>query len=121
MFAPPVASFHARLSPPLLACRTVAATLPATHLTLVGARSASLAACSTTSTLSLQFAAWALVACHAPVLPPMLPLPWPLRAASDGGDWDSLSPVCASGLTYMNEAEAMVSLGSAARAPAGRE
>lgn len=35
------------------------------------------------------------------------PACYPPDAASDGGDWDSLSPVCASGLTYMNEAEAM--------------
>jgi len=31
---------------------------------------------------------------------------YPPNSPSDSGDWDSLEPVCASGITYMNKAEA---------------
>lgn len=93
-------------SPPLLLRRTAAATPPATLPATVRRwqlprHAASLPAC----TLQLVQALLARSSCH--LLTP-LPPPPPLCAASDSGDWDSLSPVCASGLTYMNEAEARV-------------
>lgn len=34
---------------------------------------------------------------------------YPPGAKREGGDWSSRDPVCASGITYMNRAEAMVS------------
>lgn len=35
---------------------------------------------------------------------------YPPGARREGGDWSSRDPVCASGITYMNRAEAMVIL-----------
>lgn len=36
---------------------------------------------------------------------------YPPGEKREGGDWDSRDPVCASGLTFMNKAEAMVGAG----------